>query len=69
MTSNAELAERLRDQIKIVERFAFTLKLLLPQSELSIDRDAHCACEWMKDAAAALAVSSQDRPHGESNAD
>jgi len=57
MTDNpAEIAERLRDQIATVEKMAFTLKLIFPQADISVDRDANCVCEWMRDAIRVLST-------------
>lgn len=65
MDDPTEIAERLRDQIITVEKLAFTLKLLLPQSEASIQSDTHCVCEWMRDAIRVLSTMSPAHRGGE----
>lgn len=61
MSDPAEIAVRLREQINEVKKMAYALQLLLPESRLRISDDAHCICEWMKDACEALSVSPAER--------
>lgn len=54
MKNTTEIAKGLREQVQTVEMMAYALKLMLPGSATRIEADAHCVCEWIKDACVAL---------------
>jgi hypothetical protein len=56
MHDPSEIAQRLCEQVVTVEKMAFTLKLLFPQADSFIQSEAHCVCEWMKDAIEVLSA-------------
>jgi len=54
MPDRAEIALRLRQEKQTIKAFAYTLRLLLPQSGSAIDDDAHRVSAWIDDACDAL---------------
>jgi hypothetical protein len=54
MNSNLQIADRLREEKRTISAFAYTLRLLLPQSTSSIDDDERRICAWVDDAIEAL---------------
>jgi hypothetical protein len=54
MSEAIEIAKRLREEVRTVEKMAFALKLVFPQADMMIQSEAHCLIEWMKDAATAI---------------
>lgn len=56
MPDKIEIAKRLREEKQTIKMLAYTLKRLLPQSEFSIDDDAHRVCAWIDDACDALDI-------------
>jgi hypothetical protein len=60
MTSNTQIAERLREEKRTISAFAYTLRLMLPQSTSAIDDDERRVCAWIDDAVEALLQSPQE---------
>ncbi len=50
MIDRMEVAKRLREQKRTIEKLGFALGLMMPQSRSEIDNQVHCVCEWINDA-------------------